>query len=99
VAVFAHPGIIDKGMKIQPLLIQELAERGLDGLEVFYPSHSSKVKKHLQMLANKYNLVCTGGSDYHGVHQGRLFAGEAGSICPPNSIMVELLDRLQYVQQ
>ncbi len=98
-AVLAHPGIIDKGMKIQPQLIQELAEQGLDGLEVFYPTHSSKVKKRLQMLANKYNLLCTGGSDYHGDHQRRLFAGEAGSICPPDSIMVELLERLQYVQQ
>jgi len=98
-AVLAHPGIIDKGMRIQPLLIKELVELGLDGLEVFYPSHSSKVKKHLQMLANKYNLLCTGGSDYHGDHQRRLFAGEAGSICPPDSIMVELFERLQYVQQ
>jgi predicted metal-dependent phosphoesterase TrpH len=98
-AVLAHPGIIDKEIKIQSLLIQELAERGLDGLEVFYPSHSSKVKKYLLVLASKYKLLCTGGSDYHGDYQRRIFAGEAGSICPPNSIMVELLERLQYVQQ
>ncbi|WP_339138066.1 MAG: PHP domain-containing protein [Candidatus Electrothrix sp. GW3-4] len=98
-AVLAHPGIIDKEMKMQPLLVQELVERGLDGLEVFYPSHSRKIKKRLQMLAGKYNLLCTGGSDYHGDQHGRLFAGEAGGICPPDSIMVELLERLQYVQQ
>ncbi|MCI5194069.1 MAG: PHP domain-containing protein [Candidatus Electrothrix sp. AU1_5] len=97
-AVLAHPGIIDKEMKVQPLLIQELVERGLDGLEIFYPTHSSKVKKRLQMLAHKYNLLCTGGSDYHGDHQRRLFAGQTGAICPPDSIMVELLKRLQYVQ-
>uniref|UniRef100_UPI004057AD46 PHP domain-containing protein n=1 Tax=Candidatus Electrothrix sp. TaxID=2170559 RepID=UPI004057AD46 len=97
-AVLAHPGIIDKEMRAQPLLIQELVERGLDGLEVFYPSHSKKIKKRLQTLASKYNLLCTGGSDYHGDHQRRLFAGEAGSICPSDSIMVELFKRLQYVQ-
>ena len=97
-AVLAHPGILDKEMKAQPLLIQELVERGLDGLEVFYPTHSRKLKKHLQFLAKKYNLLCTGGSDYHGDQNGRLFAGEAGAICPPDSIMVELLERLQYVQ-
>jgi predicted metal-dependent phosphoesterase TrpH len=98
-AVLAHPGIIDKSMKAQPMLIQELVERGLDGLEVFYPTHSRKMKKRLQILAEKYTLLCTGGSDYHGSQHGRLFAGEAGAICPPDSIMVELLDRLQYVQQ
>jgi predicted metal-dependent phosphoesterase TrpH len=99
-AVLAHPGAIDKGMKELPVLLRELAERGLDGVEVFYPAHSDKVKKRLQMLAGKYNLLCTGGSDYHGDHHhGRLFAGEAGSVCPPDSIMVELLERLQYVQQ
>jgi predicted metal-dependent phosphoesterase TrpH len=97
-AVLAHPGIIDKSMKAQPMLIQELVERGLDGLEVFYPTHSSKVKKRLQILAGKYNLLCTGGSDYHGDQHGRLFTGEAGGICPPDSIIVELLERLQYVQ-
>ncbi|MCI5151303.1 MAG: histidinol-phosphatase, partial [Candidatus Electrothrix sp. MAN1_4] len=71
----------------------------LDGLEVFYPTHSSKVKKKLQLIATQYNLLCTGGSDYHGDHHRRLFAGEAGGICPPDSIMVELSERLQYVQQ
>lgn len=96
--VLAHPGIIDKSMKTLPMLIQELVEHGLDGLEVFYPTHSSKVKKYLQKLANKYNLICTGGSDYHGGHHRRLFAGETGGICPPDSIMVELSERLQYVQ-
>jgi len=99
IAVLAHPGIIDKGMKELPMLFRELSERGLDGVEVFYPTHSRKVKKRLQLLAEKYNLLCTGGSDYHGDLHGRLFAGEAGAICPPDSIMVELLERLQYVQQ
>ncbi|CAK8717579.1 Polymerase/histidinol phosphatase N-terminal domain-containing protein [Candidatus Electrothrix laxa] len=99
IAVLAHPGTIDRGMKELPMLFQELVERGLDGLEVFYPTHSRKIKKRLHILAEKYNLLCTGGSDYHGEHHGRQFAGEAGAICPPDSIMVELLERLQYVQQ
>lgn len=99
IAVLAHPGTIDKSMKELPMLFQELVERGLDGVEVFYPTHSRKVKKRLQFLAGKYNLLCTGGSDYHGDHHGRLFAGQAGAICPPDSIMVELFERLQYVQQ
>ena len=97
-AVLAHPGTSAGDMKELPMLIRELAERGLDGVEVFYPAHTGRIKKRLQLLAEKYNLLCTGGSDYHGDPHGRLFAGESGAVCPPDSIMVELLERLQYVQ-
>jgi 3',5'-nucleoside bisphosphate phosphatase len=38
---------------------------GLDGLEVYYPGHTDEHKKHLLELANKHQLVVTGGSDCH----------------------------------
>lgn len=68
VAVLAHPGMIDKNMNVQPQLIRELVERGLDGLEVFYPTHNSRIKKRLQTLARKYNLLCTGGVTTTGIN-------------------------------
>ncbi|MCI5221498.1 MAG: PHP domain-containing protein [Candidatus Electrothrix sp. AR4] len=96
-AVLAHPGSIDNSMRSQPLIIQELAERKLDGLELFYPSHTHKTKKRLKKLAKQYNLLCTGGSDYHGDNRTNVFAGSAGGICPPDSIMDELLERLRLI--
>jgi predicted metal-dependent phosphoesterase TrpH len=94
-AVLAHPGSIDSSMRAQPLIIQELVERKLDGLELFYPSHTRKASKRLKELAKKYNLLCTGGSDYHGDNRSNVFAGGAGGICPPDSIMDELRERLK----
>lgn len=94
-AVLAHPGSIDNSMRAQPSIIQELVERKLDGLELFYPSHTRKAAKRLRELAKKYNLLCTGGSDYHGDNRSNVFAGGTGGICPPDSIMDELLERLK----
>lgn len=95
VAVFAHPGQLDSGIKIQPQIIKELVERKLDGLEIFYPSHSRKMQKKLKGLAKQYNLLATGGSDYHGNNRAGRLAGNSGGICPPDSIMDDIRRRLQ----
>ena len=48
IAVFAHPGQLDPGMKVLPKIMQELKERKLDGIEIFYPGHTHKMKKRLR---------------------------------------------------
>lgn len=98
-AVLAHPGKLDPTMRTQPHLIRELVERGLDGLEIYYPSHPRKVKKKLHALAKQYNLLRTGGSDYHGGNRpNNGLAGCKGSICPPDSILEELQARIQHIR-
>ena len=94
IAVFAHPGQLDPGMKVQPQIIRELVELKLDGLEIFYPGHTRKIQNRLKSLAKKYNLLATGGSDYHGGNRAGNLAGTPGSICPPDSIMQEIRNRL-----
>ena len=62
VAVLAHPGRLkDRG------LIDELAQRGLHGLEVFYPLHDADDVRIFRELASRYGLVMTGGSDFHDI--------------------------------
>ena len=94
VAVLAHPGVLDNSMKVQPQIIRELKEHQLDGLEIYYPSHSRKMKKRLKGLARQYDLIATGGSDYHGGNRIGGMAGTAKGICPPDCIMDELRERL-----
>lgn len=68
VAVLAHPKYVHGGdLKGVEELIASLAANGLDGLEVFYSSHNKKEVKLFKELADKYNLIATGGSDFHGV--------------------------------
>lgn len=60
VAVMAHPA---ESRLVH--LISQLVEAGLDGIEVYYPRHTPEQQSELLALAQRYNLVTTGGSDFH----------------------------------
>lgn len=97
-AVLAHPGQLDPELKILPLLIPELLGRGLDGLEIHYPSHPAAVRRRLLALARKYSLVVTGGSDYHGKNKNMsVMAGGGNSFCPPDTILAALAERMDLL--
>ncbi len=93
-AVLAHPGQLDPSGRIHSQLIYELKEHHLDGVEVFHPSHTRKMQKKLNQLAVKHDLLITGGSDFHGQHPAAVLAGCEHTLCPPDSIMIELQKRL-----
>lgn len=46
--------------------VAELVEQGLDGIEVYYSSHTEEQKKRLLALAEKHSLLVSCGSDFHG---------------------------------
>jgi predicted metal-dependent phosphoesterase TrpH len=48
-------------------LILELKPAGLVGLEVYYDGYSAEDVEGLLALAQKHNLIATGGSDFHGI--------------------------------
>jgi len=61
VPVMAHPGLAGCDE-----IIPSLVEAGLKGIEVYYPKHAEQQVKHYLKLCEKYFLLPTGGSDYHG---------------------------------
>ncbi|MFK3936175.1 hypothetical protein ACI2JA_01510 [Alkalihalobacillus sp. NPDC078783] len=61
IAIVAHPGQLDSYD-----LIPELLEAGLDGVERNHPDHDSSDHERIDQLARTYDLLLTGGSDYHG---------------------------------
>lgn len=96
IAVLAHPGQIDSSMKRQPGLVRELAMYGLDGIEIYYPSHSRKMKKKLFRLAAEHNLLVTGGSDYHGTTRpANMLACRGGTFCPPLELLAPILEKIK----
>ncbi|MDQ2086743.1 PHP domain-containing protein [Herbivorax sp. ANBcel31] len=64
-AVLAHPAGY-KNIDIIP----ELIDVGLDGVEAFHPSHTKAETNQLIMISGKYDLIMTGGSDFHGMYEG-----------------------------
>lgn len=66
VVILAHPSTLCLGDKELDTLIYDYRNKGLDGIEVF-SSHSPDEKKEIYLnLAHKYNLIISGGSDFHG---------------------------------
>ncbi len=61
IAILAHPGVIKNDF-----IIADLVDIGLDGLEIFYPLHTVYQRQIYLELAERYDLLVTGGSDYHG---------------------------------
>ena len=63
--VLAHP----LTMAEPEAMIRDLKAAGLVGIEVYYGSYSAPEVSRLLTLANKYNLIATGGSDFHGLDE------------------------------
>lgn len=65
--VLAHPALLNlKNAEVLEELVRELCDIGLEGLEVFYPEHAPSQKAEYRRLAERYGLLMTGGTDFHG---------------------------------
>lgn len=66
VAVLAHPFTLGLSFGKLRKCVAELAEQGLQGIEVFYSMHNSELRSQYLTLVQEFNLTATGGSDFHG---------------------------------
>jgi predicted metal-dependent phosphoesterase TrpH len=65
IAVWAHPGEL-----ATPARIARLAALGLDAVEVLHPSHPPYLVQRLVENTEQAGLLPSGGSDWHGTHDG-----------------------------
>ncbi len=63
-AVLAHPGSLPDN------IINRIVRKKIDGIETLHPSHSPARIKQLKQIRDKFSLLDTGGSDYHGNNRG-----------------------------
>lgn len=76
-AVLAHPGQFDS-----LLLARKLAEEGLlDGIECFHPRNDRETTQNAQQLCQEYDLLVTGGSDFHGMYSANPYPLGSYTIC------------------
>jgi predicted metal-dependent phosphoesterase TrpH len=76
----AHPGTVND----LEALLPQLAGAGLAGIECYYGSHSPAWTAYCLRLAARFDLVPTGGSDFHG--RGDHGADLGGVFVPPENI-------------
>ncbi|MGD8980374.1 MAG: PHP domain-containing protein [Desulfobacterales bacterium] len=67
IPVLAHPLLLGiRENDILEDLIAVLTEMGLRGIEVYYPEHTKNLIAYYSRLASHFNLLITGGTDFHG---------------------------------
>ena len=59
--VLAHPKLVGDDD-----LVRDICKRGIEGIEVFYPRHDAADTARYYMMAQEFNLLPAGGSDFHG---------------------------------
>lgn len=55
--------------------IKRLISLGLNGIEQYYPSYSKTDTEYLEYLVNKYHLIPSGGTDFHGTNRPEVALG------------------------
>lgn len=62
VSVLAHPGLVHNDD-----IVREIIETtGIQGIEIYYPTHTPQQIKKYMSMAKFYNLLPSAGSDFHG---------------------------------
>lgn len=66
IVFLAHP--LQMGLRGDELenLVKALVARGLDGLEAFYKPYTTEQQEELAALADRLEILTSGGSDFHG---------------------------------
>jgi hypothetical protein len=85
IPVIAHPCDIENAQE----LIEELMSYGLRGVEAYHRKHTPAIIEYFCSLAEQYDLVVTGGSDFHSpsLYTGQVIMGK--NFVPPK-ILEEL---------
>lgn len=75
VAVLSHPfapkislAEVTSDRAEQEKFIAKFTEQGMDGLECYQAGHTDEDVEFCKAMAEKYNLLITAGSDWHGYH-------------------------------
>lgn len=68
----AHPHLYDD---YGATLLKRYAGEGLDGVEAFYGVYDARERARWIVIADELNLVCTGGSDWHGPEDATIQPG------------------------
>lgn len=67
-AILAHPGKVirtEKSIEFKNIL-KGLINKGIDGIECYYPSHTKEIADMCQEVCRQHDLIKTTGSDCHG---------------------------------
>lgn len=94
VPILAHPLQYKMSETELDALVASLTGLGLDGIEVYYSTHRQADTANLSRIAEKYGLLLSGGSDFHGTRKQNLDLGTGyGHLYVPDTILPPIRER------
>lgn len=91
IAILAHPLHYKLSEKELENLIRRLKDAGLGGIEVMYSNHIGQDEAYVKKLANKFDLLPSGGSDFHGANKPAIDIGKGrGNLAIPYEYLENL---------
>ena len=90
-----HKNIGLKGLSRaeQEEAIARLHALGLDGMERWYPNYTAEDSAFAAHMIEKYNLLVTGGTDFHGSNRPQIEMGHgiAGNMAIPYEVYTKII--------
>ena len=91
IPILAHPLLYHLSDSRLEALVEECKEAGLMGIEAIYSTHNPSEERQMRRLADKYDLLLSGGSDFHGANKPGLdLASGYGKLVIPEGILTAL---------
>src|SRR5687768_7726940 len=92
--VLAHPVQLRTGNDAElDRVVKDLVDLGLVGLETIHSDHDAGLIEKYTRLADRYGLLKTGGSDFHGTNKKDIRLGDANGRRIPREFLDGLLER------
>ena len=98
--VLAHPSQLRTENDAQlERMVKDLVDLGLVGLEVIHSDHDAAQVEKYSKLADRYGLLKTGGSDFHGTNKKDISLGTARGRRIPRAFFDALVDRVATLRK
>ncbi|MBD5520003.1 MAG: PHP domain-containing protein [Lachnospiraceae bacterium] len=91
VPILAHPPLYHMCKEKLDTLVSTLKNAGLAGIEAIYSTYNNQDTRDMMDLAKKYDLLLSGGSDFHGANKPGLdMAVGYGKLFVPEEILINI---------
>ena len=91
VPIFAHPILCRLSDERLEALVSKLKDAGLVGIEAIYSTYELRDERQIKELAKKYDLLVSGGSDFHGSNKPDIDLGTGcGKLFVPEDLLIPI---------
>lgn len=96
IPVLAHPLLYKLDLKGLDELVSYVKSLGIEGIETIYSNNTGFDEGIIRRYVNKYDLLMTGGSDFHGVNKPLIELGSGkGNLVIPYEILEAIKAKLK----